>query len=222
MKRCNESIYLHTFVRSQWVNTTLPTVASTLECNMHKWGSFWCRSVMTRFQEPSDELLTKHCFPKTRFYEPSKGHFWVWEIFMFLNFFSPLCQFMNKENVSYTMGEGRRHEWTSHEYFPPQWTRAISHVCQGVPKIKKKRQEHREKNTLEESSPGLKTRWHLNKGLEMENFMFKTINRSGSRTQVHINIQYRRRCGTIYNSYLSFFGFSVRSFLKYEEPHKTT
>lgn len=104
--------------------------------------------------------------------------------------------------------------------FPPQWTRAISHVCQGVPKIKK-----RDKSIEKRTHWGVKPRAQDKMALEQrsrdgKNFMFKTINRSGSRTQVHINIQYRRRCGTIYNSYLSFFGFSVRSFLKYEEPHK--
>lgn len=52
-----------------------------------------------------------------------------------LDFFSPLCQFMNKENI-YNMDNrgGERETWMDKS--PPQWTLPITHVCQSVLKIK--------------------------------------------------------------------------------------
>lgn len=114
-------------------------------------------------------------------------------------------------------GEEGRHEWQVKGILSSTVNPEYLLMCQGVPKIK--RDKYTEKRTHWGAKPPAQDKMALEQRLrDGKNFMFKTINRSGSRTQVHINIQYRRRCGTIYNSYLSFFGFSVRSFLKYEEP----
>ena len=131
------------------------------------------------------------------------------EFFFFLlllNFFSPLCQFMNKENVSYGWW-GRGRETRMDKSWILFLHRELEQflTCWGVPKIKKKRQVHREKKTLRSQARAQDKMAHEQRSRYGNNFMFKTIHRSGSRTQVHVNIQYRWKCGTISNSYLSQF-----------------
>ena len=60
--------------------------------------------------------LLKTCTPAIPSQGLLPGHIIIlpiseFEIFMFLNFFSPLCQFMNKENVSYGWWGRGRETW---------------------------------------------------------------------------------------------------------------
>ena len=147
--------------------------------------------------------------PKASFYGLPKGHVWVWDFFFFYipEFLSPSCQFMNKENIQYRW-QGREKGVMNGQVmntFPPQWPPAISHVCQSVLKINTRG------NYIEKRRDwGVKHRVQGKMALEQglghgKDFMFKTINTSGSRTQAHISIQYRRRCVIIYNRSLSQF-----------------
>lgn len=152
----------------------------------------------------------KHCFLKqvSMGYPRDMSEFEIFFFFFYIpEFLSPSCQFMNKENIQYRW-QGREKGVMNGQVmntFPPQWTPAISHVCQSVLKINTRG------NYIEKRRDwGVKHRVQGKMALEQglghgKDFMFKTINTSGSRTQAHISIQYRRRCVIIYNRSLSQF-----------------
>lgn len=114
----NESIYfIHLCKVNEWThfstfNSAECYLSSLLHCNVICISEGHFDVGLHDDQIPKKLVMSflQALLPKASFCELPKAHFWVWD-FLFLNFFSPLCQFMNKENVSYGQWGRGRETW---------------------------------------------------------------------------------------------------------------